>query len=107
MTMEPLEMPTEAPPVPWNTSAFRLIVPDDPCVVLPVAEAVTVPTPRLIVEPFDDADRAPVAERDVSAGPSTMYDPFEMPADTPPLPRRMTEEPAMVPELLCVVLPVA
>ena len=102
MTMEPFETPTEAPPAPAKISALRLTVPELDCVVLLVAEMVTVPTPRLIVSPLDEADSAPVTDRDVSVGPEMTIEPLEMPADTPPVPCTIIELRAIVPVLLCV-----
>ena len=72
MTMEPLEKPTDAPPTPWKTSAFRLTVPELLAFVVTVllaAEAVTVPTPKEIVLPLDEAESAPVTDRLVRSGP--------------------------------------
>ena len=69
ITTLPFDMPTDAPPAPANTRPLRLIVPLLACVVLLAAEAVTVPTPRLIVDPFELADKAPVALKLEVAGP--------------------------------------
>ena len=107
MTTDPFDRPTDATPAPWIWRALRLTVPLLFWVVLETALTVTVPTPRLMVDPLELADRAPVAARLVRSGPETTMEPLEMPAEIPPAPRTIMELSAMVPVLLWVVLPVA
>jgi hypothetical protein len=68
ITIDPLEIPTLAPPAPWKVIDLPSIVPLVLWVVFPVAKKLRGPAPREIVDPLADRERKPVTDRDEVAG---------------------------------------
>lgn len=102
---DPLVMPTETPLAPLKIRPARFKVPLEPWVVLPVALAVTVPTPMEIVDPLVEILTAPVALRlDVFGAEMRMAEELN-PTLTPPMPLKANDERAIVPLEEFVVLP--